>query len=138
MALSIFDDRSAPPSAASLAKALGASAKSWRDLIARIARDFSPLDETWGFTSKSTGWGLRLQHRGRTILYMTPRAGSFLVSFALGDKAVQAAHASDLPPHVLETIDAAPKYAEGRGVRFEVHAAKDVAAMVAIARIKMM
>ena len=46
---------------------------------------------------------------------MTPCNGFFLASFALGEKAVKAAHESDLPAHVLDGIDSAKEYAESRG-----------------------
>jgi hypothetical protein len=68
---------------------------------------------------------------------MTPCEGYFLASFALGEKAVKVAHASDLPAPVLEVIDGAKKYAEGRGVRLEVRAPEDVRSVEKLAIIKM-
>ena len=137
MALSYFDDKASPPSNAELRVALGAAGDLWQELIGRITRRFSPLDQTWGFSSKSTGWGLRLKHRERTVMYMTPCRGYFLASFALGEKAVKLARASDLPRAALEVIDSAPRYAEGRGVRFEVRDAHDLSSVETIAALKM-
>ena len=68
---------------------------------------------------------------------MTPCEGQFLASFALGEKAVKAAHTSDLPTSILEAIGSAKKYAEGRGVRLEVRNAKDVTHVEKLAIIKM-
>jgi hypothetical protein len=90
----------------------------------------------WGFTSEVTGWGLRLKRRGRVILYMTPRKGHFLVSFALGEKAVAAAHARKLPASLLNAIEAASRYAEGRGLRLEVRQIREVSALAILAEIK--
>ena len=137
MALSFFGDKSSPPTDDALHAALGATAPLWQELRARIEARFSPVDGSWGFSSKSTGWGLRLKRGERTILYMTPRDGHFLVSFALGEKAAQAAHESDLPPAVLKVIDRAPRYAEGRGVRLELRGVQDLAAIETLAAIKM-
>ncbi|CAG0936421.1 hypothetical protein TFLX_05294 [Thermoflexales bacterium] len=137
MALSAFDDKAHPPQEKDLAKTLGSKFALWNDLKDRIAARFAPLSIDWGFASKNTGWGLRLKQEKRTVLYMTPCQGYFLVSFALGEKAVKAAHASDLPAAVLDVIDKAPKYAEGRGVRFEVKSAKDVRNLEKVAIIKM-
>jgi Protein of unknown function (DUF3788) len=67
----------------------------------------------WGFSGKTTGWGMRLKTKHRTVLYMTPCDGYFLASFALGEKAAKAAHEDDLPVSVLKVIDNAEKYAEG-------------------------
>ena len=137
MALSAFDDKSSPPRHDELAATLGRAFVSWNELRRIIASKFTPLSEEWGFTSKSTGWGLRLKQPKRTVLYMTPCKGYFLASFALGEKAVKAAHESDLPASILEIIDSAKKYAEGRGVRLEVRSAKDVRNVEKLAVIKM-
>lgn len=137
MALSAFDDKSAPPGEADLKEVLGNSSTLWHDLLGRIPEHFGPITAEWGFASKSTGWGLRLKTEKRTILYMTPCRGYFLASFALGEKAVAAAHETDLPASVLEVIDSARKYAEGRGVRLEVRKAADVRAVEKLAIVKM-
>ena len=80
---------------------------------------------------------MRLKNRERTILYMTPRDGHFLASFALGEKAVKKAHEDDLPLSVLKIVDNAKKYAEGRGVRLEVRDGRDVRNVEKLAAIKM-
>jgi hypothetical protein len=105
-------------------------------MIALVGESVSPISEEWNYTSSSTGWGLRLRHKGRVLLYMTPGKGCFLASFALGEKAVAAAHASDLPAPILAAIDAAPRYAEGRGVRFEIRTSGQIAPILALVRIK--
>ena len=109
MTLSIFDDKSRPPKDAELANALSDSFVFWNELKKLIALRFKPVSIEWGFTSKSTGWGMRLRSKDRTILYMTPREGHFLASFALGEKAIKAAHEDDLPVSVLKIIDTAEK-----------------------------
>jgi len=115
LALSAFDDKHKPPQNDDLAVALRSTLVFWKELKRLIALRFAPVSNEWGFTSKKTAWGLRLKGERRTILYMIPCNGHFLVSFALGEKAVKAAHESDLPISVLKVIDSARKYAEGRG-----------------------
>lgn len=70
------------------------------------------------------------------ILYMTPREDHFLVSFALGEKAVAAGHGHKLPRSVMKAIESAPKYAEGRRVRLEVRHVREVSALATLAEIK--
>jgi hypothetical protein len=136
MALSAFTDKSKPPSPAELRAALGKAHTVWEAFLAAAAEQVSPLKHEWGFTSASTGWGLRLKCKDRVIVYVTPGEGSFRVSFALGEKAVAAAHASKLPAALLKVIDAAPRYAEGRGVRIETRQLRQVAGLAKLARIK--
>lgn len=137
MALSAFDDKSRPPRDDEVAAALGRTFALWNKLKELVAKHFPPLSIEWGFSSKSTGWGLRLKHHDRAVLYMTPCKGYFLASFVLGEKAVKAAHESGLPAAVLAAIDASKKYAEGRGVRLAVRAAADLRAIEKLAAIKM-
>jgi hypothetical protein len=132
MALGALTDRARPPGEKELAATLGRAAAAWRDLRTRVENTCAPIEPEWGF---STGWSLRLKRGKRVLVYMLPCEGHFLASFALGEKAVAAATAARLPAAVLATVEAAPRYAEGRGVRFEVRTAaqvKHIAALVAI------
>ena len=133
----MFDDKSKLRRATDLKNALGRTSASWDSLIAHIASEFAPLDETWSFSAAKWGWSLRLKQKKRTILYMTPCKGHFLVGFALGEKAVKAAHEATLPDSVLTVIDGAKKYAEGRAVRIEVRSKKDRDNVMKLAAIKM-
>jgi hypothetical protein len=137
VALSVFDDQAKQPTEADLARALEGSFVFWNELKERIASRFTPLTFEWGFTSKSTGWGLRLKHKERIIFYMTPCEGHFLASFALGEKAVQAAHEAKLPSSIVKIIDSARKYAEGRGVRFRFTSGRYIRHIEKLAVIKM-
>lgn len=136
MALSAFTDKAHQPTDKDLRSVLAKSYTAWVRLIELISDRIAPILPVWGFTGAKFGWGIRLKRKDRVILYMTPREKHFLVSFALGEKAVVAAHAHKLPPAVLKAIESAPKYAEGRGVRFEVRQLREVAALARLAEIK--
>lgn len=136
MAFSAFADKAHQPTEKDLRSVLGKAHTSWVRLIELVSDRIAPISPVWGFTSANFGWSIRLKRKDRVILYMTPREKHFLVSFALGEKAVAAAHAHNLPVSVLKAIESAPKYAEGRGVRFEVRQARQVSALVTLAEIK--
>lgn len=136
MALSVFSDRSRPPAEKELSVTLDNAFVFWNGLQKLVSLRFAPLAIEWGFSSPKTGWGLRLKQEKRTILYMIPCKGYFLVSFALGEKAVKAAHDADLPASVLSVVDNAKKYAEGSGVRLEVRSAEDVCNVEKLAVVK--
>jgi hypothetical protein len=137
VALSAFDDKSKKPQTADLRVTLGRSGAHWESLIAHLEAEFAPLDQTWNFSGAKWGWSLRVKHKKRTILYLTPCNKHFLVGFALGEKAVKAAHACPLSGSILAAIDAAPKYAEGRGVRVEVKTKKDLVDVKKLSAVKM-
>ncbi len=137
MALSAFDDKSKEPGAADLSRTLGRSSVHWQSLVAHVKAEYAPLDATWNFAGAKWGWSLRLKQKKRTVLYMTPCSRHFLVGFALGEKAVKAAHARPLPDSTLAILDGAPKYAEGRGVRIGVRNKKDLEIVKGLAAVKM-
>lgn len=137
MAYSSLDDKDHRLCDSDLPGALGGSLRLWEELLSEISERFNPLSVDWGYSGKKWGWTLRLKQKKRMILYMTPRGDHFVAGFALGQKAVDAAHASDLPQSRLDLIDGSQKYAEGRAVRLDVRAADDVRAAIRIASIKM-
>ena len=137
MALSAFDDKSHPPQAEELQSTLGRAGARWEELVSYIESEYAPLTTRWGFAGVKWGWSLRLTQKKRTVLYMTPQERRFLVGFALGEKAVRAAHAIPLDESVLALLDEAPRYAEGRGVRIEVRTKKDVEKVKRLAAVKM-
>lgn len=137
MALSAFADKSKTPQAKELKEVLGRSNSHWIVIVNQVAKTCPPLDQTWGFSGANWGWALRLKQKKRTVMYLTPCKGHFLVGFALGEKAVRAAHDAQLRQSILELIDAAKKYAEGRAVRIEVRNKRDRDDVIKLAAVKM-
>lgn len=137
MAPSALDDKSRMPDDGMLAEVLGKSKELWDAILSHLAEQFPGVQNEWGFAGAKYGWSLRPKHKKRTILYLTPGQGCFLVSFALGERAVAAAEESSLPESILAAIRGARQYAEGRGVRVEVKRRTDVEAIKTLVEIKM-
>jgi len=137
MALSAFNDKATEPSDEEVAEVLADASRHWTDLKELMASQFDPLAEHWTYSGKKWGWSLRLKHKKRAVLYMTPSTALFYVGFALGEKAVAAAHAGDFPQSLIEIIDGSQKYAEGRAIRLEVRSATDLDNVINVAAIKM-
>jgi hypothetical protein len=137
VALSAFDVKTKAPRASEVKKVLGRTSVHWDNLITHAESEYPPLQQTWSFSGAAWGWSLRLKQKKRTVLYMTPGKGYFMVGFVLGEKAVKAAHDSTLPSSILAAIDAARKYAEGSGIRLEIRRKKDLENVKQLAAIKM-
>lgn len=137
MALSAFDDKSSAPDADAIAQTLGRSAALWTTLKESLAAEVDTLAEEWTFAGKAYGWSLRLKQKKRAIVYLTPCEKHFRASFALGEKACAAAQSAGLSRDTLALIEAAPRYAEGRGVRMPVRRRADVDQVLRVARVKM-
>jgi len=137
MALSIFDDKSKMPREDELARALGRTSTHWESLKDHLFSEYEPLTETWIYSGKPWGWALNLMHKKRTLVYLTPCDGYFIAGFAFGEKAVKAARQSDLPISVMNIIDSAKNYAEGRAIRVEIKSARAVGWIKKLVSIKM-
>ena len=132
-----FIDKPKKPTAAELTAALGPARALWDQLLARLADEHNLTVQEWNSYSRKAGWSLRLKRKDRNILYLTPCEGCFFVSFALGDKAVEAARQSGLPQSVIKIINEAKRYAEGTGVRLEIKKPKDIGMVEQLAAIKL-
>jgi hypothetical protein len=135
--LSAFGEKAHPPTAALLHRCLGPAASAWVALAAHVERSFGPTTEQWNFAGAKYGWSLRLKQKERVVLYLIPQTGRFLVGIVLGARAVAAAQDAELPAAVLEALAAAPRYAEGTGLRLPVSAANELPAVQKLVALKM-
>ena len=133
MSPNAFIGRTTAPTDDELSAELGAARALWDELLTELAL---PIQE-WNSYSPKAGWSLKLILKKRTIVYLAPCHGSFRVAFVLGDKAMAAARQLKLPKAVLKIIDEAPRYPEGTGVRLEITARKDLAAVKKLAEVKL-
>ena len=121
MALSIFDDKAVMPNDEMVAAALSDSKALWDGLKDYVSAACD-MGEQWKFYSKKAGWSLVVKSGDRTILYLIPQENCFKANFVLGEKAVAAAQASDLPEWAIDLILGAKPYMEGRSIMIELSA----------------
>jgi hypothetical protein len=126
------------PSEVEVTAALGPTAKLWNEFIEWMAKDEGVAGQEWkGICANKYGWSLRLKQKSRNIVYLGPGDGCFMVSFALSDKALNAAKGEHLPKAVARALEAALRYPEGNALRLVVKSAGDLAAIRKIATIKL-
>jgi hypothetical protein len=133
----IFVGKAKKPSDSELAAELGPAKMLWDQVVTGLAKEQEIDTQEWNSYSKKAGWSLRLKHKERNIVYLSPHRACFTASFALSDKAVQAARESGLSPPVLKIIGEAKRYAEGTAVRIEVKTSKDLAVVKKLAAVKL-
>ena len=125
-----------PPRRSLPVGALGEAKPVWDQLVKELARlEVNGLE--WRSYSPEAGWALRLKRKQRTIVWLAPCPGALRVAFILGDRAVEAARKSKLPARVTKALAAAPRYPEGTGLRIETRSARDLAAILRLAEIKL-
>ena len=132
-----FIGKSERPTEEELAAELGRSKPLWDRLLAELAEEFGLVAQEWSSYSRKAGWSLRLKREKRNILYLSPCHGSFRVAFVLGDKAIEAARQGKLPRRVVKWIEEGQRYPEGTGIRFDVKAPADIAAVRNLTALKL-
>ena len=137
MALSVFDDEAGPPDARELAGKLGNAGPLWEELVRHVCEKYPPVTEAWNHGGDKFGWSLRLKRKERILLYMTPQLGQFLLGVVLGEPAAERAHDELLPGDVLELIDGASRYGEGRGIRLPIRTEDDLETAMTLAALKL-
>src|SRR5689334_11724094 len=120
------------PTGDELSRELGAARVLWDALLSELAL---PVNEWYSYSVKA-GWSVRAKQGKRTIAYCIPCKGAVEVSFALGEKAIAAARQNKLSAAAVKLLDAAPRYAEGAGVRFAIKNKQDLALVKILAAAK--
>lgn len=125
-----------PPADTELQAVLGKAGAVWSGIIRAIEEKFAPLDKLWKASKLGFGRICLLQHKKRTLLYLTPDKGQVLVAIVLGERAFQLAMAASLPAAIKKMFSDAKPYAEGRGIRFPVTSLSDVPMIAKLVEIK--
>ena len=125
-----------PPTNSELEAVLGGAVDLWQGIVNAVEKSVSPLNKQWKPSKAEFGRICLLQHKGRTLLYMTPDEQKIVIAVVLGERAVAIAVNSKLPVRIKKLITAARPYAEGRGIRFPVSSAKDIPTVTQLVAIK--
>ncbi len=131
-----FVGQTEAPTPKAVESVLGQSYALWKQLVAELKEQLKLDGEDWHSSGVKYGWALRLQRKGRNIVYLGPRAGSFLASFLLGDKAVAAVRNSEISSDLIQTITRTKRYGEGTPVRIQVWKPEDLQAVKILAKVK--
>jgi len=132
-----FTEKTPAPDMAALDRVLGKAAPRFRAVARFVEEELGPV--AWEWKHYSTGWTLKapLRKGKRNLFFLIPLKGAFELGFVFGDKAVAAmAKDADVPRALVGELEAARRYAEGRGLRLRVQNADDVAAAKALLRAK--
>ena len=128
--------KSKSPTDAELKAILGSADALWSGIIRVVEDAVSPLDTEWKPSKTEFGRMCLLQHKKRTLLYMTPEKEKVRIAIVLGERAYGLAMASSLPAAIKNMFSEAKPYAEGRGLRFSVSSLSDVPTIKKLVEIK--
>lgn len=122
MSLSALDDLAVEPTDTQLSAVLEGGTEAWMSLAGWLSNAHGVDRWEWFSSGRKYGWALRGRKDKRTIVYMIPQHGSFLVGLVLGDRAMAAVVRASLSAAVRNVISDAKRYGEGTGFRLPVAA----------------
>lgn len=134
---SIFEEQAIGPTEQDLKEKLGTNYGIWAELRDLVVQLHPGAKAEWNFPGTKYGWSFRIKDRKRAIIYLLPRDGFFKVAFVFGQKAMDAIMCSGVSSEIITELEAAPKYAEGRGIRIEVRDASKIADITRLVQIKL-
>jgi hypothetical protein len=77
-----------------------------------------------------------VQHKKRTLLYLTPDRNRVWIAIVLGERAYHLAMSSSIPAGIKRMLKEARPYAEGRGIRYSVDSMLAVPVIMKLVDIK--
>lgn len=125
------------PSPSVLHAALGKSASTWPAIVSGLQERYGPLELEWRPSKLEFGRMGVVRLKNRTLVYLMPMAGQLLVGVVLGERSYGIAMESKLRPAIKKMLSDAKPYAEGRGIRFVVKSAADVAQVILLVDCKL-
>jgi hypothetical protein len=117
-----FDQKEITPNESKLKKALGELYSPYKELL-ELTRGY---DHEWKYYGKKYGWQLKVTHKGKALLYLTPQDKSFRIGFGVRENERERLLNSSLPPKTKEELAAAKKYPEGYPLRLEIRSKTDM------------
>jgi hypothetical protein len=124
------------PSDSELAAALGSALTLWTGIIRIVEETCAPLGKIWKPSKTGFGRMCMLQHKKRTLLYITPDRDKVWVAVVLGERAYQLAMASSLSGEIKNLFLEAKPYAEGRGIRFPIRSLEGLPTVAKLLELK--
>jgi len=118
--ISIFTDKAIEPTNQDLVDRLASTNVLWQHIYDFVFRQYPQGVAEWNYPGKKYGWSFRIKDKKRAIIYLLPREGYFKVAFVFGQKATDAIMESDISDSIKTELAQARKYAEGRGINFDI------------------
>lgn len=132
-----FNNKQVMPDEAALASEIGETKVFLDRICSFIESETGQLTREWKHYGQKSGWTLKLLSKKRNLLFVGPEDGYFVIAFVFGDRAVDAVLKSNLPETIKNELLNSRKYAEGRGIRFEIRSDSELENVLQLIRIKL-
>jgi hypothetical protein len=120
MDISIFSDKEKMPTDDDLKLVLNSNYDLWIEIRDFVFEKYPKATEEWNYPGKNYGWSFRIKDKKRAIIYLLPRENYFKAAFVFGQIAFEQVIQSNVSIDIINDLEKARIYAEGRGIRIDV------------------
>jgi hypothetical protein len=128
MTSAYFDQKEVTPDESKLKNALGGLYSAYKEVLELT----EAYDHEWKYYGKKYGWQLKVTHKGKALLYLTPLEKSFRIGFAVRENERDRLLNSSLPPKTKEELATAKRHPEGYPLRLEIKSKTDMRTVRAV------
>ncbi|MGD9328491.1 MAG: DUF3788 family protein [Cyclobacteriaceae bacterium] len=136
MSENIFNVKDEPPNEARIQEIIKDKYLLLDTIRQFIRKNYGETNEEWKYYGVKNGWVLKTFLKKRNLFFISIYDGYFSISFVFGDKAVTSIIESNVTDETKKSLKEARKYAEGRGISFEVHDYKHLDDIKKLIKIK--
>ena len=126
MSIGAFTDKKQRPSQTEIQGMMGVGLTYWDELLQFVREQYAPDEEFRFMYGKKYGWALRFQMRRKLLTSFYPTDGGLTVQINLGPDAVDQALEMSLGENVMNVINRATAYSEGRWLFIPVKSPQDI------------
>jgi len=126
MSIGVFNDKSIQPSDSEVAEMISVHFPLWEQLIQSVRRQYAVSEDFKFLYGKSYGWARRFKVKGQLLVSLFPTQGGFTAQVNLGTDEVEKALGMKMSGNIVQAIERATPFAEGRWLFIQVENQDDL------------
>lgn len=122
----ILSDKSQFPADQVIFSHIGKSKKLWDSLFQYLANEHPDFTREWRYYHDGKSWLMKVQHKKKTVFWLSIIKGSFRTTFYIHEKAKKMIEDSPISPELKDQYRAGKNFGKIRGIRVVYKNKKDV------------
>ncbi len=133
----VLGDRNQYPADEVILSRLGGSGNLWTSFFKALDEEHADFSREWRYYNDGKSWLMKVQHKKKTVFWLSLIPGSFRITFYFTDRAVDAVGKSDISEELKRQFLDGKKYNKIRGLTVTFKNKKDVEHAKALIEIKL-
>ena len=121
----VLNDKSQFPTDQVIFSHLGKSKALWNSLFQYLAREHPDFTQEWRYYNDGKSWLMKVQHKKKTVFWLSILEGSFRTSFYLHENAKQMVDGSTIPEELKDQFRG-KSFGKLHGIRVVYKNKKDI------------